>query len=91
MSVLHVSALLRPSPGADAPPSAIGFGQFLSIDDHEGLRKFVMELTRQTLIPTLCSVQKSLGELVQARRGGFQKMWRSFRNMASNSPTAPPL
>ena len=63
----------------------------MSSDDHERLRKFVLDLTRQTLIPTLCEVRKALNELVQARRGGFQKMWKSLRNITSNSPAAPPL
>lgn len=82
--------LLGLSSGADLPPSSVGFGQFLSADDHEGLKRFVMDLTRHTLIPALSSVQKALSEQVQARRGGFQKMWKSFRSITSNSPSAPP-
>ena len=86
-----ICALTRPPLWwADPPPSATGFGRFMSSDDHEGLRKFVLELTRQTLIPTLCSVQKTLGEQVQARRGGLQKTWKLFKSITSNSPASPP-
>ena len=75
--------------------NSTGFGQYFDNNDHETLRKFVVELTKQTLVPILNVMQKAMSEPVQARKASvgkfWNKSWKSLKNMTSTGTAQPPM
>jgi hypothetical protein len=84
-----------PQESATGSENSVVFGQYCNSDDHETLRKFVVDLTKQILLSTLNVMQKALSEPVQARKASvgkfWNKSWKSLKNMTSSGTSLPPI
>ena len=84
-----------PQESVSGSENSVVFGQYCNSDDHETLRKFVVDLTKQILLSTLNVMQKALSEPVQARKASvgkfWNKSWKSLKNMTSSGTSLPPM